>query len=936
MPKDVIEINADRKFSTEQDKLKNTVWEMFHDMLEKFKNRMEDPALEITDMQKAAGETLRSNLEDLLDQMKTQYQRRNQMGNYLPMKRMTYVELHKAFEKCLKGARVLTGPLAESEEARTLRAALAKGRNAMTAQDKDNLPSLAQALSGLIPSTVRLVNTDISKMEGGMNSRMAVKYTDELGIVHEGFLTKEDTQTLPYNEAMKMVGEAVAKKYPEYAGAIRKAVTDKSFVDTVGSGKALKLNQFYNSKSHDWLNELEGLKKIDIYKDLIDGVFKSLNKNAVLYGAGIQPGSKLARRNGAMSDIARHLGFPNLLAESRRVTIEQNGEKIDGVMMEAADMEALDNMYMNPDSPFFKVDENQFNSEPLLRSLADLQILDYICGNTDRHKANFFTRFDMSDPAHPKITGVQGIDNDTSFGEIKEGGHVRLAKEDNLKIITREMADAVTNMSDQDLDEILSDYGLSQAEKKAANARLNNLKGYIERGKKRNHQKLNYRETGGEKPYTYIESDKRTIHIVEDDEWKRFTIQGLSVIYIGKDVEGKGNIFNQMMDQLQAKRQIEENKNFTDERKVQYTEQDVLGGLGRIRESLEEEYEKIRNMKELLAGKCKENKGGHKEFTDLANAVNFLNEKYEKVLKDTDHVRTMDDATIKKLNAFYKTLADNREEISQRASAYENTHTGLRFSPMGRGRRELAETLRKFVAPGEMMSQKLYDKIEVKEGLAAIQGTNVIVIEEETRFTAKVGKDAYESAPVAANQLAGLMESTMRRNMEKLSPSEVTYALGVKALEAQKRLWNYSQSQAVKELSYVPEVKESAMNEEGKERISIDDLVLMQDDEQIRKDVSADVKAIMDFVGKQSSSAKKNILSRMEKGDVQSISDSTQKKIIKKEQSLINKNEIRINPKSMTPKEAMRFLGMVFEQEAKIANAGKTKGKPAPAKQKGK
>ena len=45
---------------------------------------------------------------------------------------------------------------------------------------------------------------------------------------------------------------------------------------------------------------------------------------------------------------------------------------------------------------------------------------------------------------------------------------------------------------------------------------------------------------------------------------------------------------------------------------------------------------------------------------------------------------------------------------------------------------------------------------------------------------------------------------------------------------------------------------------------------------------------------------------------------------------------MRINPKFMTPKEALSFLGMVFEQEAKIANPGKAKGKPAPAKQKGK
>ena len=934
MPKEVI--NVDGKHSAEQDKLKNTVWEMFHELLKNFKDRVEnDPTAEKTVEEKVAAEGLISNLEKLLKQMSSEYQRRNQMGNYLPMRKGTYKELKDSFKTCLKAARGLSGPLAQSEEARALRSALAKGRNAMTALDKSNLPSLAQALSGLTHSTIRLVNTDIRKMEGGMNSRMAVKYTDELGIVHEGFLTKEEkARSLP--DELKTAAEEVAKKYPQYADAIRASVADKNFLDALRTQNPRIWNRYYNSGNHPWLNQLEGPQKKEIFKDLAEKVYLALNKNAMLKGAGIRPGSKLARRNGAMSDVARLLGFPQLLAESRRVTIEQNGEKIDGVMMEAADMEALDNVYMNPDSPFFKVNEDQFNSEPLLRSLADLQILDFLCGNIDRHKANFFTRFDLSDPAHPKITGVQGIDNDTSFGEITQGGIASLAKADNLKIITPEMADAVTKMDKEDLDEILRDYGLSETEIEAANSRLDTLKGYIFRGARRGSNKLQYRDMGGDKPYTYIDNYKNTIHIVEADEWKKLTIKGLATIGVQKDGDGRGNIFNEMEKQLKTKRDLEEKNQFTRERKMQYAEQDVSGALGRIRESLEGEYEKVRKMKELLAGKCKEDKGGHQEFTDLAVAVNFLNEKYEKVLKDTAHVRTMDDATIEKLDAFYKTLSDQREELLRRASAYENSHTGLRFSPMGRGRKELAESLRKFVAPKKKMSQKLYDqnKVEIKEGLSALQGKTII--DEETKKPVKggLGKDAYESAPAAANQLGGLMESTMRRNVEKHSRSGETYDLGVKALAAQKRLWNYSQSHEVKILD--SENKESAMNEEGNERIAMSIDELIEYEPQNRKDVSEDVKAIMDFVGKQSSSAKKDILSRMKNGDVQSLSSSADKKSIEKEQTFIGKNEMRINPKFMTPKEALSFLGMVFEQEAKIANPGKAKGKPAPAKQKGK
>ncbi len=922
MPKDVIGKN-----SIEQDKLKGTVWELFHGMLEKLQAHLE--ALPAADNEKKAGEKLQADLAKLLEQMSSQYQRRNRMGNYLPMTQEEYHNLHEQFETCLKDVRAIKGPLAQFEDVRALRTALARGRNGLMAHKEDHLPALAQALSGLLPSTVRLVDTDIEEKHGGMSSRLAVKYTDELGVVHEGFLTKDEDVLPKYTDSLNAAAESIAKKYPDYADAIRDSAKDKEFLLVVGTRNIARWDAYSKEGNHPWLNRLEGPQKKQIYEELLITFLPVLNKNAVLRNAGIRPGSKLAYRNSAMSDVARRLGFPELLAESRRVTIEQNGKKIDAVMMEAADMDAVDNGYKNEDSPFLAVDYDQFDSKAMLSSLADLQILDYLCANTDRHKGNFFTRFDLSDPSKPKISGLQGIDNDNSFGDIGTGGVGRLAKPDNLRIITPKMAAAVENMTHEDLEEILGDYGLSEGEKKAANARLDTLKDYIKQGKMPQNQELNYREQNNGK--IHIRNNKGSIHIVRDEEWEKLTLTGLATLENG---DGKENIFNQMVKQMEVKQDMESFKVSIDTRKdkVQYTEQDVHTALEQIREALEEEYQKVRKMKKLLAGKCKESQGGNTTFTDLAEAVNDLNGQYERILEDTAHIRTMDDETIEKLDSFYATLEANRAWLGERAAAYKNSHTGLRFSPMGRGRKELAEKLSEFVSPEKPESRELYDKnkTEIKEGLSALYGKNEK--NEKNGKVEKIGKSSYEELPHAANRLVGLMESTMKRNMEKHSRSGETYTLGLMALEAQRRLWNYSQSQAVEEP--VSEKENSALNEAGKEQISFEQLV--QDKEPIRKDMRADVRVILNFVGKQSSSAQKKILSRLKHGDVQALSGQAGKKSIQKEQTVLGKNEMRIDPRAMTPKEAISFLGMVFEQEARMANNGKAKKKPAPAKQKGK
>lgn len=885
--------------SLEQDRLKGTVWEKFQDMFQKFQALPEN--LFSTEESKAAKKKLEDDMEQLLEQMKEQYLRRNQMGNFLPMTQEEYQNFKQQFDTCLKDSRALPQELRQNEAVHTLRNFLARGRNALTAQPEDHLPSFAEAVSPLMPSTIRLVNSDIEKMSGVQSSRLAVSYADESGKIHKGFLTKSETEVRSMSAALNELSEKLSQKYPNSQKAIRHATRDLNFQKAImKKDDGQSLNRFLKHNQGVWLKGLEPDKKEKIFAELAQEMNGILVHGVIAKQSGILPGSKIPQRNGAMSDVARLLGFPQLLAESHRVTVEENGKQISGVMMEAADIDTVDNAALKSDSPFFKIDSEEFDSETTLRSLADLQILDFLCGNTDRHKSNFFTRFDTSSPNHPKISGVQGIDNDTSFGVIKNGT-IRLAKADNLKIITPEMANAIESLSEEDLGEVLDDYDLSDAEKEAAKLRLNTLKEYISNGKE--HEQFELKNSPYGPTFTVPKGD---IHIVKPDEWKSLTLDSL----VTKGHENQNIFFQMQEEQQKAEDMIRQGFAF-DEEHVTYTNQNADEALKEIRQKLEQEYQAVKKMKTLLEGKGKENKGGQTPFTNLSNSVHFLDRQYTKILKETGNLHTMNDDTMQKLDQFYKNLAAHHKRIDDSASIYKNSHGIIQFSPSGRARMEVARKLEAFIKPERPLSMQLYDQ-------------HKLAVHSASRERDQRSADA--DSAYAANTLESLMENAIKRNMEKHSRSGETYALGVEALKAQKRLWNFSQSQAKPEALPKVQNKESAMNEAEKELISFDELV--QDVPQVRKDVSADVKAILDFVNKQSSSAGKAIQNRMTNGDVQALPKSKTKQSILNEQAGFGKQNVRMNPTSMTPKEALRFLGMVFEQETKIAGKGKKQSSP--------
>ena len=127
----------------------------------------------------------------------------------------------------------------------------------------------------------------------------------------------------------------------------------------------------------------------------------------------MEPGARVDRKNAGMSLVAERLGMPDIVCHSRPMKLKgPDGKIVDGTFMAFA-------KGVDPGKPGhegFKLDSDSLKNTDGrgLEAIADLQVLDYICGNVDRHGYNVFYITDEDG----KLIGVQGIDNDSSLGKI--------------------------------------------------------------------------------------------------------------------------------------------------------------------------------------------------------------------------------------------------------------------------------------------------------------------------------------------------------------------------------------------------------------------------------------------------------------------------------------------------------------------------------------
>ncbi|MBR6119702.1 MAG: hypothetical protein IKQ04_05220 [Oscillospiraceae bacterium] len=240
--------------------------------------------------------------------------------------------------------------------------------------------------------------------------------------------------------------------------------------------------------------------------------------------AGIPDGARLDTRNAAMSTVADLLGLPNLLARARPMKlVKPDGTVIEGTFMAAA--KGLDSgnlparaLRINEDS-LIQTNGNGF------RDIGDLQVLDYLCGNVDRHPGNLCYQFDE----YNSFTGGQGFDNDCSMGTLtlKDGnGMNRLVGTKRMMAVSQRTYERIQQLQPAVLKYALRGYGLSEAELEAAGQRLTTLQTDLKREKEFYRE---YDRTHRGKP---LLTDH--VRILKDNQWMDYDAEDF---YVSEDPE---------------------------------------------------------------------------------------------------------------------------------------------------------------------------------------------------------------------------------------------------------------------------------------------------------------------------------------------------------------------------------------------------------------
>ena len=299
-----------------------------------------------------------------------------------------------------------------------------------------------------------------------MSSRMMMTITGEDGSRQKGFFTKRtefDTE-----KAKRELKEKLLVKYANDAELVNSAV-----------------DFYYSDPGNNRKKEFEDAH-VNLSKNA-QGILAGCDEAATAYYAAkgealamlLNPDDKarIDSRNVAMSDVAALIGAEDVIAKSTPMILYDNGVEIEGTFMETARGEDIAHIHKR--SPFMTVKADCLDYSPALRQLADMQVLDFICGNMDRHAGNLFYQFDENG----KITGVTGIDNDASFARGTELANRNFTSIEAMKAVSKSMAERLSAVTPEMLRASLAGNELTEEDIESAVERLNMLKDALSAGR---------------------------------------------------------------------------------------------------------------------------------------------------------------------------------------------------------------------------------------------------------------------------------------------------------------------------------------------------------------------------------------------------------------------------------------------------------------------
>ena len=250
--------------------------------------------------------------------------------------------------------------------------------------------------------------------------------------------------------------------------------------------------------------------------------------------AQIKAGENIEKRNVAMSNVATFLGAGDIVAKARSFTLKVGQETKTGVFQQKGKGADLD--HLPKEHEIWEIVKNSegkdysaVDNAELKRQVSDLMVIDYICGNVDRHRGNMLYKVGTVN-GKKAITGITGIDNDLSFGaktEIKAESGERMVALENMRIMRKTTAERLLDMTPEKLELLLKDQNFNKEEMDACKKRLSDLR-------KKLIADINYQNSSNDRKLR-----KGMILVVPDDKFDDYPIEKLAATSKGDNYFGR-------------------------------------------------------------------------------------------------------------------------------------------------------------------------------------------------------------------------------------------------------------------------------------------------------------------------------------------------------------------------------------------------------------
>ena len=405
--------------------------------------------------------------------------------------------------------------------------------------------NLHDAMENFRYENVEVSNEQLRRVGGNLSSRIQLT-VDFDGVATRGVFTKRSN----YEPRTQFVGllDEMEAKYGKFA-SFWTALDDIRFFE--GGFSGVTASNFIHSahgtvydmtpeRRNEAMRNFKALTALDLYGEA-DAEFEKYRDDPDFFNAlfdfsvkaeqlttsigvneellGLHAGENIDGRNSAMSSVANLLGVNDLIAKSKQLSVHMpDGSFQTGTFMEFVDgkdlnqLDSIDEMRIAPLEAYE-------NSNAKIQ-LANLQVLDYVCGNVDRHLGNMLYQFD---PQTHQLTGVKGIDNDASFLKrhlSPSQSIANLASIRSMRVIDEAMAQKLLEIDEGMFTATLHGYGLSEEEIASAYERLHHLQEAV-----RNAPTYDPKE--GLPPFNAL-GDDYGLTIVKSEDWEKLSLRDLS------------------------------------------------------------------------------------------------------------------------------------------------------------------------------------------------------------------------------------------------------------------------------------------------------------------------------------------------------------------------------------------------------------------------